>query len=104
LTFAESVLAAAAVEEALAAVASAGCRNVVLDCQAVRSLVSGSLFPQAEPFTPLLRLRRQLQKAGGRLVLCRLDPSVAEVLRITRLDRLFEVQADVPAALDSLKG
>ena len=47
LTFTEPLLNADAVEEAL--VASAGCPRVVLDCRAVRHLVSGSLYPHWEP-------------------------------------------------------
>jgi anti-anti-sigma factor len=103
LTFTASLLNADAVEEALAAVTSAGCRKVVLNCQAVRSLVSGSLCPEGEPFKPLLTLRRQLKEAGGRLVLCNLAPAVEEVFHITRLDEHFELWADVAAAVDSLK-
>ncbi len=103
LTFTGSLLNAAAVEEALAAVASSGCPRVVLDCRAVRHLVSGSLYPHSEPFKPLLTLRRKLQEEGGRLILCGLDPGIEEVLRVTRLDDVLEVRPDVVAAVASLK-
>src|SRR5690349_20525068 len=103
LTFTGSLLNADAVEEALAAVTSSGCRKVVLDCRAVRHLVSGSLYPQWEPFKPLLTLWRKLRADRGRLVLCNLDPSIQEAFQITRLDQHLEVRADVIAALDSLR-
>ena len=103
MTFTESLLNADAVDEALVAVSSTGCRKVVLDCQAVRFLVSGSLYPQWEPLKPLLTLQRKLKEAGGRLVLCNLAPAIEEVFHITRLYELFEVRADVAAAVGSLK-
>ncbi len=104
LTFTKPLLNADAVEEAVAAVSSAGCRRVVLDCRAVRHLVSGSLYPHWEPLKPLLTLRRKLQEEGGRLVLCNLEPGIAEVLRVTRLDKLLEVREDVAAAVAGLEG
>jgi hypothetical protein len=39
IAFTESLLQRSGVEEVLAAVATAGCLRVVLDCQAVRSLL-----------------------------------------------------------------
>ena len=102
LAFTEPLLEAAAVEEALAAVAETECRKVVLDCRAVHSLVSGSLYPGHEPFKPLVALLRRLEGDGGRLVLCNLDAGIEEVLRITRLNTLFEIQPDLHQALSAL--
>jgi anti-anti-sigma factor len=86
----------------LAAVAQAASPpRVVLDLQAVRMLAS-------EAFRPLITLRRKLLEAGGRLVLCRLQPVVAQAFATTRLisasrwPEAFEVQPDVAAALASL--
>ena len=86
----------------LAAVAQAASPpRVVLDLQPVRALAS-------EAFRPLITLRRKLLEAGGRLVLCRLSPVVAQAFQSTRLisssrtSDAFEVQPDVAAALASL--
>jgi hypothetical protein len=103
VTFTDPTLHADAVNEAHAIITAADTRKAVLDCQSVRSLLSGSLFPDAEPLTPLLRLRRYLTEKGGRLVLCNLDTEIAEVLRITRLNKLFEIQPDVTKAVTSMK-
>jgi len=60
-------------------------------------------------FRPLLSLRRQIQDAGGQLVLCNLSPDVEEVLRTTRLigpadapPAAFDVEANVAAAVARL--
>jgi anti-anti-sigma factor len=86
----------------LAAVAQAASPpRVVLDLQPVRALAS-------EAFRPLITLRRKLLEAGGRLVLCRLSPVVAQAFQSTRLisssrtPDAFEVQPDVAAAVASL--
>jgi anti-anti-sigma regulatory factor len=74
----------------------------VLDFGTVRSLSS-------EVFRPLLSLRRHVQQAGGRLVLCNLTPTVAQALQSTRListsrspSSPFEVLPDVTSAVASL--
>ena len=96
-------LAHALGKQLLEAVPQAGAPpNVVLDLKPVVSLSS-------EAFRPLLSVRRHVQEAGGRLVLCNLSPGVARALQTTRLlstnrtsPVAFEVQPDVPAALASL--
>ena len=88
--------------ELLAAVGQAGAANVVLDFRHVGYLSSPA-------FRPLLSLRRQLQGAGGRVVLCGLSPDVADVFHVTRLISTsrsstapFEVAAAAPAAVQLL--
>ena len=95
-------LAHALGKQLLAALPQGGPPNVVLDLQPVVSLSS-------EAFRPLLSIRRHVQEAGGRVVLCNLSPAVARALQTTRLlssnrtsPVAFEVQPDVPAALASL--
>lgn len=99
LVFTQPLLGADAVMAARAAIYATENRQVILDCQSVRFLVSGSLYPDQDPFKPLLKLRQELSDAGGRLVLCNLAPDFAEVLRVTRLDQVFEIQPDVVSAL-----
>ena len=76
---------------------------VALDFRNVQYLSSAG-------FRPLLSLRRKLHEVGGRLVLCGLNPEVANVFRLTRListsssySAPFEAEADVPAAVARLR-
>jgi anti-anti-sigma factor len=88
--------------EMLTAVQQAGTHKVVIDCQRLASLSS-------EGLRPLLTLRRKLQDAGGRLVLCNLSPGVESTFHATRListnrttTTAFEVFPAVSAAVAAL--
>jgi anti-anti-sigma factor len=89
--------------ELLDAAARAGTARVVVDLQRVESISSVA-------FRPLLSLLKKVRAAGGRLVLCGLQPDVASVFHVTRMISTsgssaapFEQAADVPAALARLK-
>ncbi|MEJ7639645.1 MAG: STAS domain-containing protein [Singulisphaera sp.] len=60
-----------------------GHRKLLLDFAAVRFLSSAALGV-------LMGLRQRVEAAGGELRLCRLDPSLLELFRLTRLEELFE--------------
>ena len=47
----------------------------------------------------LITLNKKVQSAGGRLVLCNIDPQIREVFEITKLDRLFVITSDEQEAL-----
>lgn len=66
--------------------------GVVLDFTAVRHINSSNL-------SRLLRLRKRLIQADGKLVLCNLPAQVASVFQVTGLDRVFNFAADVEEAL-----
>lgn len=90
-------------EEMLATVAAAGAREVVVDFRNAQYISSAA-------FRPLLSLRRQLQQAGGRVVLCGLSAAVGDVFHTTRMvsDRgeitpLFEMEPDLASAIARLK-
>jgi anti-anti-sigma factor len=51
----------------------------------------------------LVRLNNEFKARGQRLILVSLQPTVRRVIAITRLDRLFEILDDVPAALNSIR-
>jgi anti-anti-sigma factor len=97
-------LARALQRQLMEEVAEAGASpRIVLDLGKVRSLSS-------EVFRPLLSVRRHLQDAGGRLVLCNLAPVVAQAFQSTRListsrssTATFEVMPDVARAVASLE-
>ena len=42
----------------------------------------------------LITLNKKVQAAGGRLVLCNIDPQIREVFEITKLDKLFMIRND----------
>lgn len=103
LTFIEPTLCAEAINAAAAVIDSTVNRLVILDLQSVRCLVSGSLFPDHEPFKPLLFLSKRLSASGRRLILSNIPPELAEVLRITRLDQVFDIQPNLEAAIAGSK-
>src|SRR5438309_11660659 len=47
----------------------------------------------------LITLNKKVQAAGGRLVLCNIDPQIREVFEITKLDKLFVIRGDEQEAL-----
>lgn len=65
--------------------------HLVLDLAGVDFLSSAML-------DTLGQLHRKLALSGARINLCCVHPAIAEVLRITRLDRLFTIHADADAA------
>jgi anti-anti-sigma factor len=102
LTFTQPLLNTDAVAEAATVINASKILKVILDLQAVRSLVSGSLFPIQEPLSPLLNLRKQLANDGGLLILCNLAPAIDEVFRITALNQIFEILPDIDSAVACL--
>ena len=47
----------------------------------------------------LITLNKKVQAAGGRLVLCNIDPQIREVFEITKLDKLFFICPDEQTGL-----
>jgi anti-anti-sigma factor len=68
---------------------------MILDCSRLGYLDSGSL-------KFVIRLHKVLHRRGGGLTLCGLHPTLAEVFRITRLDRVVPVKDSVGSALEGL--
>ena len=42
----------------------------------------------------LITLNKKVQGAGGKLILCNIDPQIREVFEITKLDKLFVICGD----------
>jgi anti-anti-sigma factor len=59
-------------------------RTLVLDLHGVDFVDSSGLGA-------LLGIKKQQERGGGRLLLTRLSDSVARIIEITRLDRVFDV-------------
>jgi anti-anti-sigma factor len=77
-------------------------RKVVIDLRHIKYISSVA-------FRPLLHVRRKLQEAGGRLVLCGLNRLVGDVFYTTRLVSAggataapFDLEQDVAAAIARL--
>ena len=49
----------------------------------------------------LITLNKKLQAAGGRLILCNIDPQIYEVFEITKLNKLFNIHKEEQAALQA---
>jgi anti-anti-sigma factor len=50
----------------------------------------------------LITCHKRIRAAGGRLMLCNLNPTIHEILRTTRMDRLFDIweDASLPMSLE----
>lgn len=86
----------------LSAVVQSEAQNVVIDLGHIKYL-------QSAGFRPLLSLRRFIkEQRNGKVILCRLERDVEEILRMTKMighDGVispFEHQVDVPSAVASL--
>jgi len=70
--------------------------KMVIDLGEVKYLSSAVL----RQFIALYKL---LKEEKGNLRLCRIDPNVREVFKITQLDKMIEIFDDVPKAVNSFK-
>jgi anti-sigma B factor antagonist len=68
--------------------------RLVLDFSDV-NLVSSTLLSK------LILLQRRVDGTRGRMRLCELSPVIQQVFRTSNLDRLFKIDRDLRAALDS---
>ena len=83
-------------EQLFSLVDQEGARKLLLNFGNVEYLSSAALGK-------LITLNKKLQQAGGRLILCNIDPQIHEVFEITKLDKFFNIQKEEQAALQSFK-
>ena len=69
--------------------------SVVIDFASVRFLTSAFLGF-------LIRLSKGIYESGGELRLCSIDDKILGIFKITRLDKIFDIHADVEKAILSL--
>lgn len=81
-------------EQLFSLVDQEGRRKLLLNFGNVEYLSSAALGK-------LITLNKKLQTAGGRLILCNIDPQIYEVFEITKLDKFFNIQKEEQAALQS---
>ncbi|MRJ75269.1 anti-sigma factor antagonist [Aeromicrobium sp. SMF47] len=62
-------------------------RTLVLD-------LGGVTFVDSSGLGSLLGVKKQQERAGGRLLLSNVSPPVARIIEITRMDRVFENAED----------
>jgi anti-sigma B factor antagonist len=72
-----------------------GCRKFLMDFRGVDHLSSSIL-------ANLITLHKRLIQRGGKLVLCGLNPEVAQIFEVTHLNRVLAIQADAMAAREAL--
>jgi len=70
--------------------------NAVVDFTSVRAVNSSTL-------ARMLKVRKQMAAAGGRLVLCGMNDQVWGAFLVTNLDKLFEASNSVAMALATLQ-
>jgi anti-sigma B factor antagonist len=70
--------------------------RLILDFTDV-NLVSSTLLSK------LILLQRRVATSGGKLRLCEMSPVIQQVFRTSNLDRLFTIDRDQRAALDSFR-
>ena len=73
-----------------------GVRSLILNCQNVPFISTPGLGA-------LVRAHCKLKRQGGAVKLCSLKPTVASVIHVTHLDRLFDILPDAQAARASFK-
>src|SRR6195256_3948945 len=81
-------------EQLFSLVDELGRRKLLLNFGNVEYLSSAALGK-------LITLNKKLQSAGGKLVLCNIDPQIYEVFEITKLNKLFNIQKEEQAALQA---
>lgn len=70
--------------------------HVVVDMTHVEVLTSAGIGT-------LVRLHKRAEDRGGKLAVCSLNDELAELFKLTRMDRLFILKADRAAALGAVR-
>jgi anti-sigma B factor antagonist len=86
---------AQALQQEILAAASGKGHHVVVDMHKVMMLASAGIGS-------LVQVHRACAGAGGRMVLAALDPDIAEMLKLSRMDKLFTFADSVDAATKKL--
>ena len=81
-------------EQLFSLVDELGRRKLILNFSNVEYLSSAALGK-------FINLNKKVRAAGGKLVLCNIAQHIYEVFEITRLDKMFNIQKDEQAALQS---
>jgi anti-anti-sigma factor len=72
------------------------CSNILVDLSKVGVLTSAGIGA-------LVRLHKRIEERKGKLAVCALNPELAELFRLTRMDRLFVMAENRERALQDLR-
>jgi len=81
-------------EQLFSLVDELGRRKIVLNFENVEYLSSAALGK-------FITLNKKVSAAGGKLMLCSIDPTIYEVFEITKLNKVFNIQKDEQTALQA---
>jgi anti-sigma B factor antagonist len=81
-------------EQLFSLVEELGRRKILLNFRNVEYLSSAALGK-------FITLNKKVNTAGGKLVLCNIDPQIYEVFQITKLDKLFKIEKDEQVGLQA---
>jgi len=81
-------------EQLFSLVEADGRRKLLLNFSNVEYLSSAALGK-------LITLNKKVQAAGGKLLLCSIDPQIYEVFEITKLDKFFKIHKEEQSALQA---
>jgi anti-anti-sigma factor len=70
------------------------CRKLILNLAHVESMTTAMVGK-------IVLLKRRIETAGGRLILCQLDPFLKEIFKVLHMADAFSICDDEPAALAS---
>jgi len=71
--------------------------KIVVDFEGVK-------FFSSQVLGLLVEIWRKLTGSGGKVLICRINPQLYRVFKITNLDRIFEFYPDRTAAIEALGG
>lgn len=76
---------------------------VVESCPSIKLIVdfSGVLYLSSSALGKLISLKRKVEENSGILKMCRIKAEIMEVFRITKLDTIFDIYANLDAAMRS---
>jgi anti-sigma B factor antagonist len=77
-------------------VARSSVPRLVIDFRNVTNMSSSALGM-------LITLHKRVREANGQLRLCNIQPTIAEVFKITRLDEIFQIVDSQDDAVDSIQ-
>jgi len=87
---------AAEIRERVSAELSAGRTSFIID-------FSQSDYVNSEGLSCLLELFKRIKQAGGRLILADVGKRVSDILRVTKLNHVFEMAESLEQALGRLR-
>ncbi len=75
----------------MSALVTGGVRKIIVDCSKLEIVSSLGL-------SSLLMLHTRMKKVGGEVKLCGIKGSIMQVIRISKLDRVFQTYPDIEQA------